>query len=364
MSLLRYAPPAQVSPTTLFPGLTGATFGSSAAPLSATTDYIIQLPVGNITGQIRFYGGRHVRMIGGTFLPGAGIGNYVIVGQQVAGSFFAEGLEFPDQSRGLGTSSDIAPDVIDVCGDWSGGPVQGFAPDIYLQNIRCLNITASNSTNHADFFQPQGLIGNLYVDKLTVSTNYDVFTIAADVPTYVPPLSANFSRVNTWWYAQNAVNPFTAHYWLNSTSGSAATDTRPFPISFYQAFCSTTRAVGTGGGRVEFADVAIYPNSSDTAGGGLLRGIKSLSPFTNGQAIGAQPSVLTHGQGFAYFSDPAMLVTGVLTDGNPDPSNADVITDSDGLGSYVPAGIGTSYVSPGYMAGGVLAPIAAAVVRA
>jgi hypothetical protein len=358
--LLRYAPPPQVSPTYLYAGVNGSTFGSSGSPYSSTQDLIIVLPSQPVTGQIRFYGGRHVRMIGGSFLPSSSIGNYVVVGQQVSGSFFAEGLEFPDQSGGQGVNSSIAPDIIDVCGDWSSSQ-QGFAPDIYIQNCRCLNITASNSTNHADFLQPQGLINNLYVDMLTVSTNYDVFTIATDSCNNIPPKGAFFSRINTWWYAQNSVNPYTAHYWLNSVSGSVNNDTAPFPISFYKVYADSTRAAGTGGGRTQYPDEALYPNYGVTAGGGVLLNGSSGSPFTNGEAIGASRSPgATHGSGYAYYADPKMKVTGAVYDASPLTTNSDVIVDSDGLGSYVPAGIGTNYISPGYMSGGVLQPMPSA----
>ena len=72
-SLLRYAPPLQVNPTLLYPGTTGQTFGSSASPYPSTQDLTFVMPSSPMTGQIRFYGGRHVRMIGGTFEPTSGI---------------------------------------------------------------------------------------------------------------------------------------------------------------------------------------------------------------------------------------------------------------------------------------------------
>jgi hypothetical protein len=340
--LLKYAPPVQFNPTIVNVPTGGHDY--SGTPYGATEDVIFVLPLAPITGTLRWKGGRHVRMIGGTFVPTSAIGNYVIVGQQVSGSFFAEGIEFPDQSLGQ-------PDVFSVCGDWSGS-TQGFAPAVCLQNIRCMAIRASNATNHADFYQPQGVIGTFRADKITVESNYDVYTFATDSCNGVPPQAIFFDRHNTWWGAANATDPFTSPYWLNSThgDGTANGDTMPSPTVFGEGmYCDTVRGVGRDfAGKIENA---IYPHgtgSSGLAGGGTLRSPPSSgnSPFAANEVIGAADAA---DHSYCTVPNPKMLVRGRLWRGSPPLDRPDVTADLDGLGSFVAPNIGTGYRPPGYL---------------
>lgn len=334
--LLRHAPPAQYNPTIVNVPTGGGDY--SGSPFGANEDVTFVLPSGTVTDTIRWKGGRHVRMIGGTFHSSDSASNYMVVGQQVSGSFFAEGLEFPDQTGGNW-------DVIDVCGDWSGS-TQGFAPDIYLQNIRCIGIRGDNSVNHADFFQPQGVIGRLHADKITVASNYDVYTIAADSCNNVPPRGVFMTRHNTWWDAANAVDPYTSPYWLNSATGVANKDTMPFPIIFGEGmYCDPARGAGRNfAGKIENA---FWPqHSTGKAGGGTLRNLSDPSPFAANEVIGATDNA---DHSAATFTNPRMMFHGWLRQGSPPSDRPDVTLAADGRADFVPAGIGTNYRSPGYL---------------
>jgi hypothetical protein len=330
---VRYAPPEQFEPETIVVPEGGGEYGSLAEPIASTKDVIFVLPP-VLRGKIRWFGGRHVRMIGGFIEPLEQIGEYTIRGTGVSGSYFVEGLEFV-----MGASNS---DVIDVCGD-STAKEQGFAPDIYLQNIRCTGINGASAIIHGDFFQPQGVIGHLYTDKITCSTNYDVYTIATDSCHDVAPKGAYFHRHNVWWDAPNATDPSTAPWWINSANGEAGKDTQPFPIVFDRCYADLTR----GNGRPEMTiQGAIFPHgASQKSGGGNYRNTSKASIFANGEEIGAFNSTK---KDFAEVRSPKMMVDGVLWAGSPPLTDADVIKDADGRGSFVPAGIGKNYVSRGY----------------
>jgi hypothetical protein len=344
-NILKYAPPAQYSPTVVSVPTTGGTYQSSGSPYSATTDLVFVLPMAAgssystpMTGALKWFGGRHVRIIGGVCQPSTSIGNYIIQGQQVEGSCFIEGVEviYP-------TSGASNPDVFDVCGDWNtgGGPsAQGYAPDVYIQNCRCTNITATNSTNHADFLQPQGTVGNVYLDKITCSSNYDFVTIGGSSTNSVAPKGFYASRINLWYSAANSVDPFTSFFWFND-GGYSNADTAPFPILFSDdsVFCDLTR----GAGRSAYTNdinFALYPCNGVTATGG------GGGWFTASEAFSFVDS---SDHSYAYNPDPKMLFRGKLFNGSPPLTRPDVGADTDSLGSYVLAGIGSNYVSPGYM---------------
>lgn len=337
---LRWAPLPQVSPTVV--DLTAAP-GDYFATWVAGADYVVNLSsTVPRTGllEIDANGARSVKIVGGLFaLNDGGTKNYHIHIQNLAGWAFIEGVE-----------ADMANTHADFL-SISGGSL--YRPDVYVQNCRAINLTATDATNHADIFQPQGLIGRVYVDKLTFSSNYQGFTIAADGSTGSSPATAvNLARVNSWFSSANATNPFTAHYWLNNADAVSGHDTAPFPLSFNDVWCDLVR----GAGRAAYSgkvSLAIFPSESATgagkAGGGTLS-TGGASPFTAAETIGAEDIV---GDAYAAFNNPKLLVSGVLKTGSPSTARTDVVTELDASGSFVPAGVGSSYVTPGYASPGV-----------
>lgn len=330
---LKYAPPPQSGPITL--DYTSSP-GDQFPTLTAGADYVIKLsPTVPRTGELEIdaNGARSVKIIGGLWaLNDGGSKNYHIHIHNLMGWAFIEGQE-----------ADMANTHADfLC--VSGGTL--YRPDVYWQNSRILNLTATDATNHADIFQPQGLVGRVYVDKITFSSNYQGFTISADSTGNAPATSVKLSRVNSWFQAANAVNPITYHYWLNGANGSANNDHPPFPLAFDDVWCDLAR--GAGRNLSGISDV-IYPSefaagSGKAGGGNYAEG--GTSVFTAGESIGAIDS--TDGS-YAYIANTKMKVGGSLYSGSPATSRSDVITDSDGRGSFVPAGIGSNYSTPGYL---------------
>jgi hypothetical protein len=331
---LKYAPPTQNSPTTI--DLTAAP-GDYFATWTSGVDYIINLsPTVQRTGEIEVdaNGARSVKIIGGVWaLNDGGTKNYHIHIHNLMGWAFVEGQE-----------ADMANTHADFC-DISGGAL--YTPDVYFQNSRIINLTATDSTNHADIFQPQGLVGRVYVDKLTFSSNYQGFTISAGSTGNQPSKAFTLSRVNSWFSSANLTNQYTYHYWINNANGTAGNDTDPFPLTFDDVWCDLTR----GYGRSYYDGLisrVVYPSADvgTSAGGGSLGTGNGPSPFANGEVIGSQDST---DHSYCIVPNPKMKVGGKLQSGSPSTGRSDVVTDIDGSGSFVPAGIGANYTTPGYL---------------
>lgn len=330
---LKYAPPQQPSPTVV--DLTSAP-GDYFATWVAGADYVVNLsstvPRAGML-EVDANGARSVKIIGGVWaLNDGGTKNYHIHIHNLMGWAFIEGQE-----------ADMANTHADfLC--VSGGSL--YRPDVYFQNSRIINLTATDATNHADVFQPQGLVGRVYVDKVTFSSNYQGFTISADSTGNAPAGAVRLSRVNSWFSSANSTNPITYHYWVNGANGTANHDHPPFPLTFDDVWCDLTR--GNGRSYPGISDV-IYPSEfasgSGKAGGGTyVEG--GASVFTAGEIIGAQDS---GDATYCTLPNVKMKAGGKISSGSPPTARSDVIIDTDGLGSFVPTGIGSSYVTPGYL---------------
>lgn len=326
---LRYAPPVQSGVVTVD---LKSSPGDYFATWEAGKDYVVELsPTVARTGklEINANGANSVKIVGGFWVPTTD-DEYMVHIHNLAGWGFFEGLEATGKEG-------VHRDFLDI----SGGSL--YTPTVYAQNCRYANLTADNSTHHADFFQPQGKVGYVYCDKITVSSNYDGYTIASDGSTGgVPAKGVVLSRHNMWYSAVNEVNTETAFFWINN-GGRGAADTLPFPLSFDRMYVDIVRGYGRPAYATHFCSVC-FPKVS----GGGDTGAKGQegSAFEPLEAIGATDNA-EHTA--CSFTNPKMLVSGEIKRGSPPINGKDVQEDSDGLGSFACAGIGKNYVSPGYL---------------
>jgi hypothetical protein len=284
--LLRYTPPAQVTPTTY-----ALTTGGQSITAGDSEDVLVNGGAVNKTGYLQITGGRNIRIVGGTYTPTSG--SAAIRVSNATGSVSIEGAE--------GFCAGMNGDWIDACGyaTFRGAPANTY-PNIFIQNCRAVGINGTLGTTHADFYQPQGPIGTLYADKNTSQSGYQGFFIRAQFPVG----AAYISRANLL-KTPNSTNPITYPIWLCTP----ASNDPIFPSSFSDVYVSLPSGQ-------TLAPDGIYPNAGLTY---------------NGVAVGA----IDDGFGNAYWP-PAMMATGLILNGVP-PN-----------GDFVPAGIGTNYVSPGY----------------
>lgn len=161
---LRWAPPDQTDPTIVQLGV-----GFYEATFAADEDVILRFPADTPRlSIISTTGGRHVRVIGG---KGTGSSGGRVYLRELTGSAFFEGLH-------LDMTDSNGADALVACGV---RPEDGTetTPDIYIQNCLIENVESFEG-RHADAYQPQGPIGALYVDRLTVTTDYQGLYLEPD----------------------------------------------------------------------------------------------------------------------------------------------------------------------------------------
>jgi hypothetical protein len=300
--LLRYTPPAQTNPTTY-----ALTTGFQSITAGINEDVLINGGSITKTGKLIISGGRNVRVVGGTFAPTSGDD---AIQFNVYNSFSIEGAE--------GLMSAVNGDWLDG-GGFRGPPATTQAmtyPDVYIQNCRVTGLNGTAATTHADGYQAQNPIGNLYVDKLTLSSNYQGLFLRTYYGVsggyYIS--RANFTKV------VNAANPITFLIWIADNGASAFLgETDPIVPSWFSDVYLSLPAGQT------LAANGVYPSA------GVL--------YSDGTPIGA----LDDGNGNAYWP-AATKASGMVLKGTP-PN-----------GDFVVAGIGNNYVSPGYWPSTVVLP--------
>lgn len=284
---LKYAPPPQVTPTVV-----NVPQGFYSGSFGPAEDVIFNWPASVRFSEFISTGGRHLRIIGGASTKGAGGSAIQVTG--CTGSFFGEGLLIDTSAANI--------DAINVCGDTAATYTK--FPDVYIQNTRIIGVNGTNATTHADVFQPQGSIKNLFIDKLTFSSNYQGLSLFQN---QAPITSAVMSRVNGF-YTAVAGDPVTYLMWLVDIASHA-----PYIPVTLNDFYMTPRAGQT-------LNDTVFPVLGQTNLDGLPIGSLTADSYLT-------------------MSYPALMnVKGVIRRGPP-PS-----------GDYVPAaGVGVGYTSPGYL---------------
>lgn len=157
---LKWSPPELTDPVTINLGQ-----GQTSNALDNGTDYIINLPPYVKLGVTEFVGGRNLHIIGGsisvpgsTYLESPAVTHFSalhIKGQQ--GTVHIEGIEFSC-----------------VAGGHSWDCVYTNCPSatVQIQNCRVNQLKGDEPGHHADIFQIGDGCGELRMDMLTGSTNY------------------------------------------------------------------------------------------------------------------------------------------------------------------------------------------------
>lgn len=285
-SLLRYPPPTQVAPTTsevpANENFYGPTFG-------AEEDVIVKLPAAAIRKRgIEVKGGRNIRIIGGTVQAKDATQSAIRI-KECTGSVFMEGVRV--------NVAGFNVDGVDIGGNTSGS----LKPDVYMQNCRLEGTHGTAATTHADAYQPQAAISNLYVDKVSVRAQYQGFFIR-------PQFAITSAHLNRMDFAYEAGgDPVTYLLWLASESET------PYPVFLSEVYVEP-RATQN------LIEHAVWPKTGQKNGSEVL--------------IGAE----TSDAGATAHWPEAEKVTGFVTRGTP-PEGEFVPTTAAGFG----------YVSPGYM---------------
>lgn len=215
-SLLRWRPPAQKTPT-----IVNVPQGFYSGSFGPTEDVIFNWPASVRFSEFITTGGRHLRMIAGASTKGAGGSGIQVTG--CSGSVFMEGLAIDMTS--------CPGDGINACGSTSGPYT--LLPDVYIQNCRLLNINGSNAGADADVYQPQGGIGNLFMDRVTFTSNYQGISLFRG---QAPIGNVYISRTNGSYYTLAGSDPTYVVWLIDSTKHG------PWGASFFDQFYIAPRA--------------------------------------------------------------------------------------------------------------------------
>lgn len=120
-------------------------------------DVQLVLPGSARTRQTKVAFAKRLQAIGGAFKMGAADSSAFDV-RSVAKSVYVEGIDF-DMNLQVGTDC--------FAGSGSANSPWPYQPDIYIQNCLFRNTSANDATSHADGYQPQTGVGNIYVDHCT-----------------------------------------------------------------------------------------------------------------------------------------------------------------------------------------------------
>jgi hypothetical protein len=277
---LRWVPPTLVNPTTIMLGS-----GYTRTTLSPTRDYVIKLPDTVKTGGTWIIGGHNVVIVGGAIAissdaPSDTSHRTAIYIKDATGTVHVEGVSI-DASAGA---------AID------GIAISAPQATIQLENLRVTGLHGGFSGFHADVVQPWGGVGDLRIDRLTGSSDYQGLTLQQDLGAIG---SAELSHVDLTAASPATIDGGGHMLWLTSGSSSCSA----FPMTF--------------------ASVYVKPRSGRTMP-------NSVWPQKN-----TPTACRENGADFGTWPD--LPYTGGVNAGAP----AD--------GSYVPAGAaGLGYDSPGY----------------
>lgn len=170
---LRWAPPALIDPETIVLG-TGPVYRE----LEDDQDYIIRFPAQKKVGKTHLVGGRNIHIIGGYATVAPGESERVIFLQGQQGIVHIEGL------------------LIDNSGGREADGIAIAAPEaiVQLQNLRIVNLVGGYDRplhNHSDVVQPWGGVGELRIDRLTGSSNYQGLFLKRDLGPVGPVIIQN-----------------------------------------------------------------------------------------------------------------------------------------------------------------------------
>lgn len=174
--LLRWRPPVLVNPT-----IVNVPQGFYSGSFGPNEDVLFRWPASVRFSEFISTGGRNLVTIGGASTKGPG--GSVVQMTGVTGTSYFEGMAFDLASANV--------DALNICGSTSAP--YNLRPNVIIQNSRIVNVNGTDATNHADVFQAQGSISNLFIDRLTFSSNYQGLFISQD---QVPVASAFISRTN------------------------------------------------------------------------------------------------------------------------------------------------------------------------
>jgi hypothetical protein len=255
---LRYSPPALTSPTTLTPNSTAF----QQLTLSDGQDYIIQMPSSVKDGGLQINGGRNIHIIGGAIQvgpsPASDAQRRAIYLNGPTGTVHLEGVHI------LNTHNQYYDAIV----------VNGVSnnPNVIIQIVNCRieNIRGISSGWHGDAFQiiPVSSVftGEVRVDRLTVSTNYQSIYIPHDGSGW-----HRFSRMNTTSIVGET--PSAASYWFGDNTGDTVWGMKNVELEdvyvtarsgdFEQEFRPNTGATIVENRPVISSGVATWPNAQN-----------------------------------------------------------------------------------------------------
>ncbi|XAI96364.1 hypothetical protein [Microcystis phage Mae-JY30] len=211
---LRWAPPAQTSPTTVN---VGKSFWTNVeTPFADNEDYVLTLPAdGPRTSDIQVFGGRHGRIIGGHMGPGR------LLAYDLTGSLFVEGLrwEMTTMSDCIGIRAKT-----------------GYTPNWYFQNLNFSGVHGEAAGVHADMIQAHGLIGGtIHVHGVTGDSNYQGFFIPEDFTSlHVEGLKVSCSNFRGNAQPGGIPQPIFLYMQVEETG------TRAYPVELSSVWCDPT----------------------------------------------------------------------------------------------------------------------------
>ena len=160
-------PPALVDPIIVHlpASYYGATF-----PIDQDVELV--MPTSPRWSVINVTGGRNISLKGGSTVLTSDAGNTVMRFSGASGS-----VTIRDTVIDVNGHTD---DAVNVSGSSTAPYI--VSPDVFLINDRILGINTDERHNHGDIFQPQGSIGNLVIENLTGSSNYQGIFIPSQFP--------------------------------------------------------------------------------------------------------------------------------------------------------------------------------------
>jgi len=202
-------PPALVDPIVV--QLPASYYG---ATFPVDQDVELVMPEDPRWSVINVTGGRNIVLKGGSTVLTSDSGNSVVRFSGASGSVTIE-----DTIIDVNGHTD---DAVDVSGS-SAAPYV-FFPDVFLINDRIDGINTDQEHNHGDIFQPEGSIGNLVIENLTGSSNYQGIFILSRFPV----TSAYLKNVNLSY--EPGGQPVTYLLWIRSASDGSAESMYPITL--------------------------------------------------------------------------------------------------------------------------------------
>jgi hypothetical protein len=285
--------------------------GITTTTLDPARDYIITLPKSGKQDTF-IKGGHNIIIVGGHISTGADPPPW--------GSSEHRGIYIAD-ATGVVHIEGVLVDNADV-GRGDGIAIAAPLATVQIQNVRVVNLTGTQDTNHADVVQVWGGVKELRIDHLTGSTNYQGLTIN-------PDLAPNGTEIikNTDIYSTST----TTGNWL--------------------AWLTTSHDTCNAPAHITFDNVYITPRRGRTIGDSVWPPDKNVPLDDPPSALSTCRSAMSpDGSQISFPNLPQ--ITGVIKNGPPPASGGGANTVSDGPdgAAFVPPGVaGPDYVSPGYV---------------